>query len=299
MNPRVQRTIERAAVVTGVGLFGGTPVRVEFLPAPEFHGVVFQRVDLPERVRIPARIEYVVERPRRTALSRLGATVEVTEHVLAALAGLRIDNCLVRIDAPELPNGDGSARHFADALWDAGLVEQAALVTQVVVERCLFVGAPCETPRRDTPGTGAGIAAAPANDGAYRVRYDLDYGTALIPRQSLQVDVTPETFVNEIAWARTFILEAEVAALRAAGLGLRTTARDLLVFGADGRTIDNELRSDDECVRHKVLDCIGDFALAGSDLVGEFRAQRSGHELNRALVRSIRSECGVRRRWAA
>jgi UDP-3-O-[3-hydroxymyristoyl] N-acetylglucosamine deacetylase/UDP-3-O-[3-hydroxymyristoyl] N-acetylglucosamine deacetylase/3-hydroxyacyl-[acyl-carrier-protein] dehydratase len=131
------------------------------------------------------------------------------------------------------------------------------------------------------------------------VRYDLDYGTALIPRQSLQVDVTPETFVNEIAWARTFILEAEVAALRAAGLGLRTTARDLLVFGPDGRTIDNDLRSADECVRHKVLDCIGDFALAGSDLVCEVHAQRSGHELNRALVRTIKSECGVRRRWAA
>ncbi len=299
MHPRVQRTIERVAVVTGVGLFGSAPARVEFLPAPEFHGVVFQRVDLPERVRIPARIEYAVERPRRTALSRLGATVEVTEHVLAALAGLRIDNCLVRIDAPELPNGDGSARHFADALWDAGPLEQTARVTQIVLERRSVVGMPSGTACPDASATGVGITACPANDGAYRVSYDLDYGTAAIPRQSLQVNVTPETFVNEIAWARTFVLESEAAALRAAGLGLRTTPRDLLVFGSDGRTIDNELRSTDECVRHKVLDCIGDFALAGSDLVGEFRAQCSGHELNRALVRTIKSECGVRSRWAA
>jgi UDP-3-O-[3-hydroxymyristoyl] N-acetylglucosamine deacetylase/UDP-3-O-[3-hydroxymyristoyl] N-acetylglucosamine deacetylase/3-hydroxyacyl-[acyl-carrier-protein] dehydratase len=249
MSQRRQTTLQNPATIRGSGLFGGADVTLEFRPAPEFHGIVFQRIDLSDLVRIPARIEYVVPRPRRTAIARLGVTVEVVEHVLAALAGLQVDNCLVRLDAPEVPNGDGSARAFVDALLQAGI---------------------------------------------------MDYGpSSPITRQALCVYVTPDVFVREIAFARTFVLESEIAALRAAGMGLKTTARDLLVFGQNGRPIGNILRAEDECVRHKVLDCIGDFALAGCDLCGEFRAVRSGHQQNHDLLRKLVAAQAARQPRAA
>ena len=289
MSHRRQTTLQNPATVRGNGLFGGADVTLEFRPAPEFHGIVFQRNDLPDLVRIPARIEYVVPRPRRTVIARLGVSVEVVEHVLAALAGLQVDNCLVRLNAPEVPNGDGSARLFVDALLQAGIVEQTALRPRLSVDLTAAVAA----------SDGAGITASPAHD-VYTIGYELDYGpSSPITRQSLCVHVTPDVFVREIAFARTFVLESEIAALRAAGIGLKTTARDLLAFGQDGRPIGNMLRAEDECVRHKVLDCIGDFALAGCDLCGEFRAVRSGHQQNHDLVRKLVAAHAARQPRAA
>lgn len=277
MAHRRQNTIRRAAVVRGYGLFGGADVTLEFLPAPEFHGLVFQRVDLPKQPRIPAAIELVVPQPRRTVLARGGASVEVTEHVLAALAGLGIDNCLIRLDAPEPPNGDGSARHFVDALLEAGIAEQYAWRASLRVPTVVSA----------TQDEGVSLTAAPG--GGLRIAYRLDYGAAAIPRQTFVLDVTPETFRDGIASARTFVLESEVAELRSRGLGLRTTAGDLLVFRDDGSVIDNRLRFSDECVRHKILDCIGDFALAGADVVGEFHALRTGHQHNHDIIRKLRT----------
>lgn len=275
MSDRRQNSLHTVAAVRGRGLFGGADATLELVPAPEYHGIVFQRVDLADAVRVPARIEYVVPRPRRTVLCRWGVCVEVVEHVLAALAGLQVDNCLVRIDAPETPNGDGSARPFVEALLDAGIVPQSAPVHRIAVPRCVCIG----TDR-------GGITARPA-DGNYRIGYELDYGDLPPGRQSLELEITPETFLREIAFARTFVLESEIAALRAAGMGLQTTARDLVVLGADGRPVDNTLRAPDECVRHKLLDCIGDLALAGGDWCGEFHSVRSGHAQNHEIVRQV------------
>lgn len=275
MSHRRQNTLHTTATVRGRGLFSGADATLEFVSAPEYHGIVFQRVDLADAVRIPARIDYVVPRPRRTVLSRWGVCVEVVEHVLAALAGLQVDNCLVRIDSPELPNGDGSARPFVEALLAAGIVPQSAPAHRIAVPCSVHIGTDA-----------GGIAARPA-DGNYRIGYELDYGDFPPGRQSLEVEVTPETFLREIAFARTFVLESEIAALRASGLGLQTTARDLLVLAADGRPVDNTLRAPDECVRHKVLDCIGDLALAGADWCGEFQAVRSGHAQNHEIVRHV------------
>ena len=285
MAHRRQNTIGRAVSLAGFGLFGGADVSIEFLPAPEFHGLVFQRVDLPGGPRIPADIDFVVPESRRTVLSRHGASVEVTEHVLAALAGLRIDNCLIRLNAPELPNGDGSARHFVDGLLTAGIVEQGAYRPAIRVPQRVSVGAsdPGEAQMTASPGDG------------FRIAYRLDYGSAPLPRQALVIDIAPGTFLEDIASARTFVLESEVDALRAQGLGLRTTASDLLVFREDGSIIENRLRFQDECVRHKILDCIGDLALVGADLAGEVHALRSGHRHNHELVRQIRSISTVSR----
>jgi UDP-3-O-acyl-N-acetylglucosamine deacetylase len=222
-------------------------------------------------------VEFTASRQRRTAIERGGATIELVEHVMAALAGLQIDNCVVEVNAPEPPGGDGSSQAFADALLRAGIVELDA------PRESLRLTTPVETGERDQT-----IRGVPHMKNCLTIRYSLDYGPdAPIVPQSFEIDVTPESFLNEIVFARTFVLEQEAHALRAMGYGRRTTARDLLIFGRDG-VIDNSLRAPNECARHKLLDCIGDFALAGCDLVGRIEAQRSGHMHNADFVRRVR-----------
>ncbi|MEX0704866.1 MAG: UDP-3-O-acyl-N-acetylglucosamine deacetylase [Planctomycetales bacterium] len=281
MPHRPQRTIRRDARCSGVGFFHNRDATVRFRPAPAGHGVAFLRIDLPGAGPIPALIEHAVERHRRTALARDGVAVEMVEHVLAALAGLRIDNCLVELDAIEPPGLDGSALPYVEALLEAGIVEQDRPRALFVVEETVVV---------ESVEEGGRIIVEPSEESELHLEYSLDYGAdSPIPPQRFAIEVAPEIFAREVAPARTFVLETEVAALRAAGYGQRTTARDLLVFRADGTLIDNVLRSPDECARHKLLDCIGDFALLGCDVRGRFRAERSGHRLNRELVRRLRN----------
>lgn len=278
MPPRLQRTIARRAEVCGFGFFTGADVRLTFRPADADSGVVFERTDLPGSPQVAAIIQNAVPRSRRTAVADGDAVVELTEHVLAALAGLRVDNCLVQLNAPEPPGCDGSSLAFAEAILEAGVVEQSSPRASLAVPADVLV---C-----DESG-GASIAARPLERDALLIGFGLDYGpSSPIPPQVYSVEVTPETFLNELAFARTFVLESEVAALKAQGYGTRVTPRDLLVFGEKG-VVDNELRTGEECVRHKILDCIGDFALIGCDLSGHVSASRSGHRLNRELVRRI------------
>lgn len=285
-----QRTIARPARVHGRGLFHGEEVTLTLLPAPDYHGIVFQRVDLSSRVLIPARVEYVAVQPRRTVLARLGAHVETVEHVLAALAGLQIDNCILQLNAPECPNGDGSAQHFVEAIDRAGIAEQSAPATLLEVAQTVHV---------EDDGTGACWTASPVNDDGLRIGYELLAPYPGCERQSLGLAITPETFVRELATARTFVRESEVQALRSIGLGRLTTPRDLLVFDASGQPIQNALRRPDECVRHKILDCLGDFALAGARVAGHFAAHRTGHRHNHELIRQLKSTTHHHRRRSA
>jgi UDP-3-O-[3-hydroxymyristoyl] N-acetylglucosamine deacetylase len=203
------------------------------------------------------------------------------EHVMAALAGLQIDNCLVQLDGPEPPGGDGSSLHCVTALLEAGIVEQAAPRDILVVQ-----GEHRVTGERD----GSEISAQSVLRRSLVITYELDYGPrSPIRPQLLSFEFSPELFVTNFAFARTFVLEAEALALRAQGYGTRVSERDLLIFGPDG-VIGNELRAWDECVRHKVLDCIGDFALLGCDIHGHFRAFRSGHALNHAICRQVAAQ---------
>ncbi|HUG90994.1 MAG TPA: UDP-3-O-acyl-N-acetylglucosamine deacetylase [Planctomycetaceae bacterium] len=283
---RRQRTLRQAAEVTGVGFLTGATVKLRFLPAPAGHGIVFQRTDQLGigKSPIPATIEFAVPRERRTAVEREGVAVEMTEHVLAALAGLRIDNCLVQLNAPEPPGCDGSSRAFVDALLEAGSVELDEPRPMLVVSRGL---------RAVDEKRGSQVSARPITPPALVISYRLDYGPdSPIPPQKFTIEITPESFVAELAFARTFVLESEVKALKAQGYGRKTTARDLLVFGPQG-PIDNTLRAANECARHKVLDCLGDFALLGCDLSGHLEARRSGHRLNRELVRGLRASHAV------
>jgi UDP-3-O-[3-hydroxymyristoyl] N-acetylglucosamine deacetylase len=273
---RNQRTIAATAAVEGIGYWSGQDVRIEFRPAEAHTGTVFVRSDLPGRPRIPAVVANRVEMPLRTKL-RCGETeVEMIEHIMAALAGLRIDNCEVWVDQPEMPGCDGSALPFVKALQKAGTVEQNAPQAVLVIRRPLRIG-----------GEDSWIEARPGPQGQTIVKYELDYGcTSPIGRQSLEILLSPRFFHKSLAPSRTFILEREAEGLRARGLAPRATCRDLLVFGSHG-PIDNELRFPDECVRHKIVDMVGDLALAGCDFQGRFIAYRSGHRLNGELVRAI------------
>jgi len=265
--------------VEGFGYWSGRDIRVTFRPAEANTGIVFVRGDLDPPRRIPALVRNRIEIPRRTTLSADGTTVEMVEHVMAALAGLSIDNCEVWVDAAEMPGCDGSSRPFVEVLTLAGVVEQDVLQRQLIVTDVTRVG-----------DEESWVEASPAQDAGLRVRYVLDYGrNSPIGRQSLELDITPESFPLELAASRTFILKAEAQWLLAQGLCQRASCRDLLVFDEDG-PVDNELRYEDECVRHKALDLVGDLALAGCEIVGSFVAFRSGHRLNAMLVRTLLSE---------
>ena len=268
--------------MAGFGYWSGQDVRVEFHPAPENTGIVFVRCDLAPPRRIAAVVHNRIEVPRRSSLAAGGATVEMVEHVLAALHGLQIDNCEVWVDRPEMPGVDGSCLPFLTALEAVGLIDQTAPRAQLRVDRVLRVG-----------DEHAWLEARPARGEGYSIESSIDYGAgSAIGRQSLWIDVTRDRFRSALAGARTFILAEEAEWLRRQGLGTRVTARDLLVFGADG-PIDNPLRFPDECVRHKTLDVIGDMALAGGDLVGHFVTHCSGHRLNGELVKRLLACCPV------
>jgi UDP-3-O-acyl N-acetylglucosamine deacetylase len=273
---RRQRTISRPTTAEGFGYFSGQDVRVEFRPASVGTGVTFVRRDLQTKVRIPARPEQRIDMPRRTTLEADGVRVEMVEHILAALAGLAIDNCEVWVDAAEMPGCDGSALPFVEALDSAGIVEQGAPVRRLVVNRTIRVG------DKDN-----WIEARPARSDGLSISFELDYGSeGPIGRQCFALDVTPESFCSELACCRTFIMQNVAQAMVAQGMGLRVTPQDLLIFGPNG-ALDNELRFPDECVRHKVLDVVGDLALTGCDVVAQVVAYRSGHQLHAALAQQL------------
>ncbi len=276
---RKQRTLAKTAAVEGYGYWSGQDVRVEFRPAAPHTGVVFVRSDLPSRVRIPALVGNRIEIPRRTALSHNKANVEMIEHILAALAGLQIDNCEVWVNRPEMPGCDGSSQAFVAALDSAGTVVQDAARDQLVVRDVMRVG-----------DESSWIEARPATTDGMSLRYRLDYGLDnAIGRQTFELKLTPQKFRDELASCRTFMLKHEADWLLQQGLGSRASMKDLLVFGDHG-PIDNELRFEDECVRHKMLDMVGDLALSGCDIIGHFVAHRSGHRLNAELVRVLLNE---------
>ena len=273
---RRQRTLARPAFVTGFGYFSGRDVRVEFWPAAENAGITFVRHDIGPAAQVPARAALRLDMPRRTTLELGGVRVEMVEHVLAALAGVRVDNCEVWVNAPEMPGCDGSASAFVEAMDAAGVVEQRRPVRQIVVERSIRVG-----------DERSWIEAQPPRSAGLSVSYELDFGDGTpIGRQIFALDITPDTFRRELANCRTFIPQEAAQGMLAQGIGQRVTPRDLLIFGPHG-PIDNELRFDDECVRHKLLDVIGDLALTGREIIGHVVAHCCGHSLHAELAKQL------------
>jgi UDP-3-O-[3-hydroxymyristoyl] N-acetylglucosamine deacetylase len=276
---RKQRTIASTVAVEGFGFWSGRDVRIEFRPAEPNSGIVFVRRDLAKPARIPATVEHRIEVPRRTVLTCNGGSVEMIEHVMAALAGSHVDNCEIWTNEGEMPGCDGSSLPFLAAIESAGFVEQDAVRSQIVVRSATRVGT-----------EESWIEARPSTNGNFSLAFSLDYGDGnAIGRQSHQLVVTPESFRRELASCRTFMLQEEAEWLLARGLGTRVTPKSVLVFDQQGLR-ENELRFEDECVRHKLLDLVGDLALTGVDLVGHFVAHRSGHRLNAEMAQMLLNE---------
>jgi UDP-3-O-acyl N-acetylglucosamine deacetylase len=278
---RYQRTLARSVDLQGIGFLTGATVRLAFHPAPASTGVVFLRSDLGPAATIRACIDEVTGTQRRTTLGRPPVQVMLVEHVLAALAGLRIDNCYVELNAPEPPGLDGSSGGFVALLREAGTVLQPAR------RAVWYVDSPVVVSLR-----GATLALHPPAARELKISYALDYGPqSPIDRQLYTLVITPETFASQVARARTFLLAEEAEELRRQGLGARTTPADLLVFGSRG-PIDNKLRFANEPARHKILDLVGDLSLLGQDVIGHLVAYRSGHPLNAELTRLLSRQLG-------
>ena len=264
-------TLAGLAVVEGVGVHTGTTVRLEIAPAAAGHGLVFQRVDLPGAPRIPARPELVRSGYLATVLEQSGASVSTVEHVLAALWGLGVSDALLALDGPEAPIADGSAAPFVAAIRAVGVVALDA-----------------PRPMLDLPAAGVAagdrsVSIVPGPDAAVTVA--CDYGRPPAGPMIYSADLTPATFATEIAPARTFALEEEVAAIRAAGLARGASLGCAVVVGAEG--FSSPLRFPDELVRHKALDLLGDLALLGAWWRGRVVAVKAGHALHVALARRV------------
>lgn len=271
-----QQTVTGIAEVSGCGLFTGENATVRFRPAPPDTGIVFARSEGPSSARIRAHVSNVAKRARRTSLHNGTWAIETVEHCLAALHGMGIDNVEVELTGGELPGGDGSANDYVAALKRAGIQTQDAVRKPLVIRETLRVA-----------DGDAELIAVPTDTDDLNIIYDLDYGDdPRLPRQIYAIRLSGETFCEQIAPARTFLFDDEARQFQAAGLGKHLTYGDVLVLGPDG-VMENEFRFPDECVRHKILDLIGDLYLLGRRVHGKVLARKSGHALNHDLVRAL------------
>lgn len=271
-DPRKQKTIKSPVEVSGRSYWSGLEVNLRFLPAPANTGIIFQRTDVPNQPRIPATIFHRVDVPRRTVLVSGTETVDMVEHVMATLAGLGVDNCIIQIDRAEIPALDGSSIGFLRLLNSVGVVQQRANRARLVVTEPLQVG-----------DEDCWVKALPNPHGNFEIRYQLEYSHPAIGQQEFVYVHSAEAFAEELAPARTFLTDYEATALRKMGVGLKVSNQEVLVFDQNG-PVDNRLRFDDECVRHKTLDVLGDLALAPFDIIGTIIAHRSGHRLNAEMA---------------
>lgn len=279
-----QKTIAAEAAVSGRGLFTSAEATLTFKPAPVGYGIVFVRTDLSRPVRIPALVQHVTKRPRRTAIRSGADTVETIEHCMSAIAALGLDNLEIEVSGPEVPGMDGSSLPFVEALTKAGLVDQPA-------ERQFLT---ITTPIQVREGSATIIAAPPIAD-EFEIFYDLDYGNIEPIRRQLLAYQLGADYPAEIAPARTFVTKDEAEMLRSRGVGLHLNAGDVLVLDTTG-PIGTDYRFPNECVRHKVLDLIGDFYLLGCPIRGKIVAHKSGHSLNHAMVRKLTQMLGAQKR---
>ena len=281
MTARRQTTLRETVTLSGYGVHTAAATTLVLRPASINHGVVFVRKGLSDGVRrrIPARYGNVSMTELCTVLGEpeMGA-VSTVEHVMAALYGLGVDNVLIEIDGPEVPILDGSARSFVDAVRRAGLATQHAARKAVRVKR----------PVRATRGK-AVSELMPADSG-FRLDVTVDFDSPVIGLQRFVMDLDSERFVDDVAGARTFGFMRDVEQLWKSGFALGASLENTVAIG-DDRVINPEgLRYEDEFVRHKVLDAIGDLALAGLPIIGEFRSYCGGHRLNIGVLREMFSD---------
>lgn len=266
-----QTTIAKDASYTGIGLHSGCEVTIVLRPAPVDTGIVFIRTDLPGTPHVAAVSGNVTTTTRATTIEAGTAKVFTIEHLMSALGAFDVDNCFIEINAPEPPVGDGSARIFFDLLIRAGLANQNALRKYCIIDQTYIV-------RQEDK-----FAAILPYDG-FRISFTSVNPNPLIGVQYADFEITSEIFQREIAPARTIAYEKEVDALKQMGLGLGGTLDNVIVYN-DEKWL-NALRYEDELVRHKVLDLIGDLRLAGH-IRGHVIAVKSSHALNTRLAKQI------------
>ena len=271
-----QRTLKNSIRATGIGLHSGKKVYMTLRPAVENTGIVFRRLDIEPPVDVKADAMAVGDTMLGTTLVHEQTTVATVEHLMAALAGLGVDNAYVDLSAPEVPIMDGSAAPFVFLLQSAGIVEQSALKRFIRIKKKIRVE------------DGEKWAEFKPYDG-YKVSLDIDFEHPIFKRhtQSASIDFSTTSFVKQVSRARTFGFLRDIEALRARNLTLGGTMDNAIVLD-DYRVLNEDgLRYEDEFVRHKILDAIGDLYLIGANLIGEFNGYKSGHGLNNKLVRSL------------
>jgi UDP-3-O-[3-hydroxymyristoyl] N-acetylglucosamine deacetylase len=275
-----QRTLKETIRASGIGLHSGEKVYMTLRPAPANNGIVFRRLDLPEPVDIPADALGVTETTLGTTLEHAGGKVATVEHLMSAMAGLGIDNAFVDLTAAEVPIMDGSAAPFLYLVQEAGVKRLSAARKHLKIVR----------PVQITDGDKR-IAVYPSDH--FKVSYTISFDHPLLRHQSRTERITEQSFAESIAAARTFGFLKEVEWMRQNGLALGGSLENAIVIGDAG--VLNALRFEDEFVRHKILDAIGDLALIGYPIIGHVVAHRAGHALHTALVSRLLEE---RDAWA-
>ena len=268
-----QTTISKTILVSGTGLHSGAPVNLALKPAPENTGYVFVRTDL-DNFEIPASVEYVSHCSYATTLLRSGVVLSTCEHLLSALLGSDVDNCFIELDNIEVPIMDGSSEDFVELIAAAGIEEQKAPRRYFKVLK-----------RVDLKDGDRRMSIEPAD--RFEVDCVIDFAHPYIRRQSLKFIAANGSFGRQIASARTFGFTHEIETLRKANLALGGSLDNAIVLTPDGMLNESPLRFDDEFVRHKILDIIGDVALLGMPVLGKITAEKSGHAVHAALMSKL------------
>ena len=270
-----QRTLRRAISCVGIGLHSGNKVQLSLKPAPTNFGIRFRRADLGDH-EVPANVQHLAGIQLATALSRNEVSVETVEHLLAALVSMGVDNVLIELNSPEVPIMDGSAAPFVYLIQEAGIKQQ------VSPRKYLKIVRPIALSRGDKR-----ISLYPSDH--FKVTYSISFDHPLLRHQSRTLRITEESFIEEIAPARTFTFLKDVENHRQNGLALGGSLENAIVLGETG-VLNNALRFEDEFVRHKILDAVGDLALVGFPVIGHLVAHRAGHALHTEFVGKILAE---------
>lgn len=270
---RFQNTIENEIVIRGQGLHTGREINMKLRPAPRDTGVVFIRVDK-GNIKIKARVTSVSDTTFATTLTGGGVKVGTVEHLLAAFAGLNIDNVYVELDGPEVPILDGSSLPFVSRILEAGIAKQAKVVNCIrILEPVVILEGPCQIAVTPYEGT--------------RITYRLFYTHPAFGEQKMGIDIESMNFVKELAPARTFGFLSDVEMLKSRGLARGGSLDNAIVLGDKEVINGNKLRFKNEFVRHKILDAVGDISLIGAPIYGHFIANKSGHTLHVKLLKKI------------
>ena len=272
----MQHTIQKPQTLSGIGLHGGQDVTLTIRPAAADHGIVFKRIDLPEGENlIPARWDHVVDTQLCTVISNAhGARVGTIEHIMAALRGCAIDNALIEVNGPEVPIMDGSALTFVLAIEEAGIFKQAAPRRAIKITQ--------EISYRDGDKE---VRLSPSMVPIYSA--DVFYDHPDIGTQSFELALLGANFAHDVADCRTFGFLRDVKAMRAAGLARGGSLDNAIVLDEDSVLNPEGLRCTDEFVRHKVLDAVGDLALAGGPILGRYHGVKAGHEVNNKILHTL------------